>query len=183
MEEDFLDPYPEGWHAQRMGDPPSLQPKGDPMEPHSGVGAEEDTKPFDYVDGDHLLKDEDHPDLHVVRPRSKAYDYLSEEHRRTHCPFDPRCPACNSANSRRIACKRYRQEDGPRRGAKRFGDIVSFDLISPHRGKKDQEIVAADGSHTAILFYVLATGWLQIVPLARHDKDAIVRAIRFFAGN
>ena len=34
----------------------------------------------------------------------------------------------------------------------------------------------------AILFYDLATGWLQIVRLARHDKNAIVRAIRFFAG-
>ena len=79
------------------------------------------------------------------------------------------------------ACKRYRLEDDPRRGAKRFGDIVTFDLISPHRGKKDQEIAAADGSHTAILFYDLATGWLQIVLLAHHDKDAIVRAIRFFA--
>ena len=73
--------------------------------------------------------------------------------------------------------KRRKKDVKPSRGARFFGDMVTCDLMTPYKDKLD----GVDSSKIGILFYDLATGWLEFFTLPDKTSESIGLGIRRFA--
>ena len=92
---------------------------------------------------------------------------LSDYHLRTHCPHLPNCPICVQANAKRKQHRRKNEAgDSPKRGTISFGGIVVVDFITPC--KKDIEGIT--NGRECLIFYDLATGWLQVPPPLQNTR-------------
>ena len=59
-----------------------------------------------------------------------------------------------------------------------FGDKVTFDIVTAYRGDL---VEGPKYTSKAILFYDLATSWLELIPLESGDHTDVIKAIRLFA--
>ena len=73
----------------------------------------------------------------------------------------------------------------PRRGARVFGDKITIDVISQRKTPKNEKETIIDDTgyiSEALLFYDLATGWLEIAPLKVRSAHEVARILQHIMG-
>ena len=142
-----------------------------PPEGGGADSADEAGIPENPFDG----RDEDAPGLAVIKPtggrKGERFDPHSEYHMRCHTPYLRNCPICIQASIKRKQMRRAK-DTSPSRGAKRFGDKVTVDFVTPYLKDK---VEGLGNAVKGLLFYDLATGWLQFQPQTCHGaKENLV---------
>ena len=75
---------------------------------------------------------------------------------------------------------RRAKDTSPSRGAKKFGDKVTVDFVTPYL--KDR-IEGLGNAVKGILFYDLATGWLQFQPMTSNSATETMRYFLYIIGD
>ena len=103
-------------------------------------------------------------------------DALTLRHMMTHLPKNPFCSHCQRAKMENVRLFRKRGAAG--HGAEDFGDLVTADTMVL-RGLRDRGI---NGEADAIVFYDLATSWIDVMPVMSRSDANTVDAFNRFAG-
>ena len=103
-------------------------------------------------------------------------DAKTLRHMLTHLPKNPYCPHCQRAKMENVKLRR--------KGVAAAHDVVSFgDLTTADtmvlRGLKDRGF---HGEADAIVFYDLATDYLEVLPVQSRSRSNTLEAFRRFAG-
>ena len=75
---------------------------------------------------------------------------------------------------------RRAKDTSPSRGAKKFGDMVTVDFVTPYAKER---IEGLGNTIKGILFYDLATGWLQFQPQTSNSATETMRSFLYIVGN
>ena len=94
----------------------------------------------------------------------------------THLPKNPFCSHCQRAKMENV--RLFRKKGAAGHGAEDFGDLVTADTMVL-RGLRDRGI---NGEADAIVFYDLATSWIDVMPVMSRSDANTVDAFNRFAG-
>ena len=108
--------------------------------------------------------------------RSDKDEARSTSHLLAHSPKNIYCIACRQAKVTNVRFNRKEREFVSE--AKAFGDRVTADTI-PLKGTRDRGV---QGETNAVVFFDLATGWIDCIPVKSRHTDETVRAITQFQG-
>ena len=113
-------------------------------------------------------------------PEPQARDLRAEaksiRHLMTHLPKNPYCDACQRAKMENV--KSFRQESPRDKGFEKFGEHVTVDTMVLHGlGNRGN-----NGETDAVVFYDLATGWLEAVPVKGRTNSDTLRAFQQMFG-
>ena len=108
--------------------------------------------------------------------RSDKDEARSTSHLLAHFPKNIHCIACRQAKVTNVRFNRKEREFMSE--ARAFGDRVTADTIVL-KGTRDRGV---HGETNAIVFFDLATGWIDCIPVKPRHTDETVRAITQFQG-
>ena len=113
-------------------------------------------------------------------PEPQARDLRAEaksiRHLMTHLPKNPYCDACQRAKMENV--KSFRQDSPRDKGFEKFGEHVTVDTMVLHGlGNRGN-----NGETDAVVFYDLATGWLEAVPVKGRTNSDTLRAFQQMFG-
>eukprot|EP00439_Symbiodinium_sp_Y106_P074569 s3106_g14.t1 len=113
-------------------------------------------------------------------PEPQARDLRAEaksiRHLMTHLPKNPYCDACQRAKTENV--KSFRQDSPRDKGFEKFGEHVTVDTMVLHGlGNRGN-----NGETDAVVFYDLATGWLEAVPVKGRTNSDTLRAFQQMFG-
>ena len=108
--------------------------------------------------------------------RSDKSEAVSTSHLLAHFPKNIHCIACRQAKVTNVRFNRRKREFMSE--AKAFGDRVTADTILL-KGTRDRGV---HGESNAIVFFDLATGWIDCIPVKSRHTDETVKAITHFQG-
>ena len=103
-------------------------------------------------------------------------DALTLRHMMTHLPKNPFCSHCQRAKMENV--RLFRKKGAAGHGAEDFGDLVTADTMVL-QGLRDRGI---NGEADAIVFYDLATSWIDVMPIMSRSDANTVDAFNRFAG-
>ena len=103
-------------------------------------------------------------------------DAKTLRHMLTHLPKNPYCPQCQRAKMENVKVRRKGGAEA--HDVKEFGDLVTADTMVL-RGLKDRGF---HGEADAVVFYDLATDYLDVLPVQSRSKSNTREAFRRYAG-
>ena len=113
-------------------------------------------------------------------PKPPARDLKAEaksiRHLMTHLPKNPYCDACQRAKMENV--KSFRQDSPRDKGFEKFGEHVTVDTMVLHGlGNRGN-----NGEADAVVFYDLATSWLEAVPVKGRTNSDTLRTFQQMFG-
>ncbi|CAE6962770.1 unnamed protein product [Symbiodinium sp. CCMP2592] len=114
----------------------------------------------------------DEPRARDLREEAKSIHHLM-----THLPKNPYCDACQRAKMENV--KSFRQDSPRDKGFEKFGEHVTIDTMVLHGlGNRGN-----NGETDAVVFYDLATEWLESVPVKGRTNADTLRAFQQVFGD
>ncbi|CAE7222918.1 GABBR2 [Symbiodinium sp. CCMP2592] len=111
------------------------------------------------------------------RARDLREEAKSIRHLMTHLPKNPYCDACQRAKMENV--KSFRQDSPRDKGFEKFGEHVTIDTMVLHwLGNRGN-----NGETDAVVFYDLATEWLESVPVKGRTNADTLRAFQQVFGD
>ncbi|CAE7040332.1 JNK [Symbiodinium sp. CCMP2592] len=111
------------------------------------------------------------------RARDLREEAKSIRHLMTHLPKNPYCDACQRAKMENV--KSFRQDSPRDKGFEKFGEHVTIDTMVLHGlGNRGN-----NGETDAVVFYDLATEWLESVPVKGRTNADTLRAFQQVFGD
>ncbi|CAE7620794.1 JNK, partial [Symbiodinium sp. CCMP2592] len=111
------------------------------------------------------------------RARDLKDEAKSIRHLMTHLPKNPYCDACQRAKMENV--KSFRQDSPRDKGFEKFGEHVTIDTMVLHGlGNRGN-----NGETDAVVFYDLATEWLESVPVKGRTNADTLRAFQQVFGD
>ncbi|CAE7251308.1 JNK [Symbiodinium sp. CCMP2592] len=111
------------------------------------------------------------------RARDLREEAKSIRHLMTHLPKNPYCDACQRAKMENV--KSFRQDSPRDKGFEKFGEHVTIDTMVLH-GLGNH---GNNGETDAVVFYDLATEWLESVPVNGRTNADTLRAFQQVFGD
>ncbi|CAE7541323.1 JNK [Symbiodinium sp. CCMP2592] len=111
------------------------------------------------------------------RARDLKDEAKSIRHLMTHLPKNPYCDACQRAKMENV--KSFRQDSPRDKGFEKFGEHVTIDTMVLHGLGNRGNI----GETDAVVFYDLATEWLESVPVKGRTNADTLRAFQQVFGD
>ena len=159
--------------------PEAMPVEGDPTPPRHEVSdvpaSPDDASPFEAdLEGDVIELDGHGP---LKNAEDWKADAITLRHLMTHLPKNPYCPHCQRAKMENV--RLYRKRGAGGHGADNFGDLVTADTMVL-KGLRDRGI---NGEADAVVFYDLATSWIDVMPVMSRSDSNTVDAFNRFAGS